>query len=44
MQIEPLGAGFGARVTGVRVADLDERAFAEVYELWLRYAVLVFPD
>ncbi|HWF01097.1 MAG TPA: TauD/TfdA family dioxygenase [Caulobacteraceae bacterium] len=44
-QLEPLaGVTFGAVVTGVRVADLDETGFAALYEAWLQHALLIFPD
>jgi len=42
-EIEPLPASFGAVVTGVRLADLDEAGFAALYAAWLDYALLIFP-
>jgi alpha-ketoglutarate-dependent taurine dioxygenase len=42
--VEPLEATFGAVVTGVKLADLDDVAFARLYETWLEYALLLFPD
>ena len=42
-QVEPLDATFGAMVTNLKLAELDCRAFAELYETWLEYALLVFP-
>lgn len=42
--IEPLDATFGAVVTGVRLAELDDATFAALYAVWLDYALLVFPD
>ena len=42
-QVEPLDATFGAMVTNLKLAELDGRAFAELYETWLEYALLVFP-
>jgi alpha-ketoglutarate-dependent taurine dioxygenase len=41
--IQPLGASFGATVTGLRLASLDDAAFAELYRTWLDYSLLVFP-
>ena len=41
--VEPLDATFGAMVTNLKLAELDDRAFAELYETWLEYALLVFP-
>ncbi|HUZ12720.1 MAG TPA: TauD/TfdA family dioxygenase [Caulobacteraceae bacterium] len=43
-EIEPLDASFGATVTGLRLADISEDAFAELYRTWLDYALLIFPD
>lgn len=43
LTIKPLEATFGAAVTGVRLADLDDAGFAEIHRLWLEYALLVFP-
>lgn len=42
--VEPLDASFGAVVTGLRLAELDDAAFAELYAVWLEHALLVFPD
>jgi len=42
--LEPLPATFGAVVRGLRLADLDEATFAALYDAWLEYALLVFPD
>ena len=44
LQIEPLDATFGAVITGARLRDLEAAAFTELYEAWLEYALLVFPD
>ncbi len=42
--VEPLPATFGAVVRGVRLADLDDSTFAKLYDAWLEYALLLFPD
>jgi alpha-ketoglutarate-dependent taurine dioxygenase len=42
-EIEPLPASFGAVVTGVRLAELSEPAFAVLYRAWLDHALLIFP-
>ncbi|MFZ5778685.1 MAG: TauD/TfdA dioxygenase family protein [Pseudomonadota bacterium] len=42
--LEPLDATFGAVVTGLKVAELDDQAFRELYDAWLEYALLVFPE
>jgi alpha-ketoglutarate-dependent taurine dioxygenase len=42
--ITPLDATFGAVVTGIRVTDLDDTTWRELYATWLEYALLIFPD
>ncbi|MGI9325798.1 MAG: TauD/TfdA dioxygenase family protein [Pseudomonadales bacterium] len=42
--VEPLPASFGAKVTGLCLAQLNESEFAALYEAWLQHALLVFPD
>ncbi len=42
--VEPCDATFGAVVTGLRLAELGDDAFAELYETWLQHALLIFPD
>lgn len=44
LRFEPLDATFGARVTGVQLARIDEATFAALYEAWLEYGLLVFSD
>lgn len=41
--VTPLDATFGAIVTDVRLATIDDAAFAALYRLWLDCALLVFP-
>jgi len=41
--VEPLPASFGAVVTGVRLAELSEAQFRALYDVWLDYALLIFP-
>ncbi len=44
MNVEPLaGTTFGATVTDLDVRSLDQSSFAELYDTWLEYALLVFP-
>ncbi|HSG92042.1 MAG TPA: TauD/TfdA family dioxygenase [Pseudomonadales bacterium] len=43
LRIEPLDACFGASVTGLSLASLDEATFAELHAAWLEYALLIFP-
>ena len=42
-KVTPLDASFGAEVTGLRLADLDEAEFAALYQTWLDHGLLVFP-
>lgn len=42
-RVEPLPATFGAVVTGMRLAELSDAAFGELYRTWLGYALLIFP-
>jgi alpha-ketoglutarate-dependent taurine dioxygenase len=44
LSIEPIDATFGAVVSGIKVSELDEPAFRELYAAWLQYALLIFPD
>ena len=39
----PLHASFGTVVTGRRLAEIDEAAFAWLYGAWLDRALLIFP-
>ena len=41
--LQPLDATFGAVVTGMKLAEIDDGAFAELYDAWLDYALLIFP-
>ncbi len=41
--VQPLDATFGAVVTGLKLATLDDAAFGELYSTWLEYALLIFP-
>jgi alpha-ketoglutarate-dependent taurine dioxygenase len=44
MKIEPLGGvTFGAVVTGLKVAALDDAAWRTLHEAWLERALLIFP-
>ena len=43
MRVEPLDRSFGAKVYDLTLADLDQIEASEVYELWLKYALLIFP-
>jgi alpha-ketoglutarate-dependent taurine dioxygenase len=41
--IKPLDATFGAVVTGVKIASIDDAVWHELYATWLEYALLIFP-
>ncbi|TDJ25029.1 MAG: TauD/TfdA family dioxygenase [Gammaproteobacteria bacterium] len=41
--VEPLDASFGAIVTGLELARMDEEVFGKLYNTWLEYALLIFP-
>jgi len=41
--IEPLDATFGAVVTGVKLAALDDATWHDLHDAWLEYALLIFP-
>ena len=42
--IEPLDASFGAIVTGLSLAALDDDVWAALHAAWLNYALLIFPS
>ncbi len=42
-EIKPLDATFGAVVTNIKLAALDDATWRELYASWLEYALLVFP-
>jgi alpha-ketoglutarate-dependent taurine dioxygenase len=44
LDIEPIDATFGAVVRGIKVAEVDEETFRALYDAWLKYALLIFPD
>ncbi len=41
--VQPLDATFGAVISGVKLAALDDETWRELYATWLQYALLVFP-
>jgi len=43
-RVEPLDATFGAVVSGLKLAKLDDATFAALHDAWLEYALLIFPD
>ena len=43
-RVEPLDATFGATVTNIDLAGLDDQTFEILYQVWLEHALLIFPD
>ena len=43
MHVEPLDATFGAVVTGVDIADLDDDTWAALHATWIEHALLILP-
>ena len=41
--VKRLDASFGAVVTGLKLAELDDETFTQLYDTWLDHALLVFP-
>lgn len=41
--VKPLDASFGAKVRGLKLAELDDKSFRALYDTWLEYRLLVFP-
>jgi taurine dioxygenase len=42
--VEPVTPLIGAEVTGVSLAEVDDRSFAEIHDAWIRHKVLFFHD
>ena len=43
--VEPLkDTTFGAVIRGIKAAEVDEPTFRALYDSWLQYALLIFPD
>jgi alpha-ketoglutarate-dependent taurine dioxygenase len=42
-RVEPLPATFGAVITGVKLVEIGDEGFAELYRTWLDHALLIFP-
>jgi alpha-ketoglutarate-dependent taurine dioxygenase len=41
--VQPLDATFGAVVTGLKLAEIDDETFDALYRTWLDRALLIFP-
>ncbi len=44
MRVEPLEKSFGAKIYDLSLPDLNPEEIKEIYDLWLNYALLIFPD
>ena len=42
-EVAPLDSSFGATVTGLQLARLNDATFSQLYDTWLEYALLIFP-
>ena len=42
--VQPLDATFGAIVTDLKLATLDDPTWRDLHATWLQYALLIFPD
>jgi alpha-ketoglutarate-dependent taurine dioxygenase len=43
-ELQPIDATFGAVLTGVKLAGLDDTVWQDLHAAWLQYALLIFPD
>jgi alpha-ketoglutarate-dependent taurine dioxygenase len=43
LDVRPVDASFGAVVTGVKLTELDDPTWRNLYATWLKYAPLIFP-
>lgn len=43
-RVEPLECSFGAIVTDIDLANIDDHTFQCLYQVWLEYALLIFPN
>jgi len=43
VRVEPLERSFGAKIYDLSLPDLEQKQIRELYDLWLEYALLVFP-
>ena len=44
MRVEPLNKSFGAKVYDLRIPELGTEQLEAIYSLWLKYALLIFPE
>ena len=43
MRVEPLDRSFGAKIYDLSLPNLDKQQAQDIYNLWLEYALLIFP-
>ena len=44
MKVEPLNRSFGAKVYDLSLPNLNEEEVRSIYDLWLEYSLLIFPQ
>ena len=44
MRVEPLDRSFGAKIYDLSLPNLDKQQAQDIYNLWLEYALLIFPS
>jgi len=44
VKVEPLNRSFGAKVHDLSLPNLNEEEVRSIYDLWLEYALLIFPQ
>jgi alpha-ketoglutarate-dependent taurine dioxygenase len=44
VKVEPLNRSFGAKVYDLSLPNLNEEEVRSIYDLWLEYALLIFPQ
>ena len=42
-RVQPIDASFGAVVTGIKLAGIDQATWKALHDTWLKYALLIFP-
>ncbi|QIR14994.1 TauD/TfdA dioxygenase family protein [Shewanella aestuarii] len=41
--LKPLPKSFGAVITDIKLSEINDKAFDELYQAWLTYGLLIFP-
>ena len=42
--VKPLDLSFGAHVHGIKLAEISDTDFSDLYQIWLQYGLLIFTD